>query len=83
MVSPISAKLRPSDALMRQLGRLGQSTDPAHVKDVCKALDDYQSVEALAALLDEGIGATIKPGGGLDMKDLAAFLLRRLKESQR
>jgi len=78
----ITCTMRPSDSLLRQLGRLGE-VDPRKAISIQAAIDDLVSVDALAALLDEGIGKTIKPGGALDMKDLAAFVLRRMKENQK
>lgn len=78
----ITCQMRPSDSLLRQLGKLGE-VDPRKAINIQAALDDLVSVDSLAALLDEGIGKTLKPGGALDMKDLAAFILRRMKENQK
>ena len=78
----ITCKMQPSAALVKQLGRLGV-VDPKATANVCAALDDLVSVDALAGLLDEGIGKTLAADGRLDLKDLAAFVLRRMKENQK
>lgn len=74
--------MRAGGSLLRSLGKLGE-VDPRKAIDIGKALDDLVSVDALAALLDEGIGKTVTKDGRLDMKDLAAFILRRMKENQK
>lgn len=81
MAEGITCQMRPSDALLRQLGKLGH-VDPRAAINVKAALDDLVSVDALAALLDEAIGKTITTDGRMDLKDVAAFVLRRMKEHQ-
>lgn len=82
MSQGITCRMQPSDALRRQLGKMGV-VDPREQQNVASALDALVSVDALAALLDEGIGKTVTADGRLDMKDLAAFVLRRMKENQK
>ena len=70
----LSGHARPSDAL---LGKLGRAHGPALVAPVQEMLDDAVCVDALSALLDKGMAATT------NNRDLAAFLLRHMKENQR
>ena len=77
----ITCRMQPSRALLASLGKLGV-VDPREALDVCKALDDLVSVDKLAELMDKALSASCKPGGTVDMKDAAAFILRELKEHQ-
>ena len=65
---------RPSDAL---LGKLGRTHGPALVAPVQEMLDDAVCVDALSKLLDKGMEITSNNA------ELAAFLLRHMKENQR
>jgi hypothetical protein len=74
--------MRPSDALLRHMGRIG-ITDPREQTNVVARLDDLVTVDALANLLDEALVATTKGNGNLDLKAVAEHVLRRMKEHQK
>lgn len=76
-----TVRMRPSGGLLRSLGKLGV-VDPRESLDVCKALDDLVSVDALAELMDRAMSANIR-NGTVDMKGAAAFILKTLKENQK
>lgn len=78
---PITCRMAPSDGMRRMLGQLG--VDPREQRNIAAMLDDVVAVDALAQLLDEGMGVVVAKDGRLDTKDLAAFLLRRIREHQR
>jgi hypothetical protein len=70
----------PTAALKRKIGAMyGESK----VIDIQKALDDLVTVDALSLVLTEGINSVTRTDGRLDTKDLAAFVLQRMKEHQK
>jgi hypothetical protein len=78
----ITCDMRPSDALLKHLGKLGQ-VDPRKAINLKAAMDDLMSVDVFANLLDEAIGKTITTDGRMDLKEIAAFVLRRMKDNQK
>jgi hypothetical protein len=74
----LSGVARPGARLARTLKQMGVGN--ASVEDL---LDLSVGVEALAGVLTQGIEACLTKDGRLDTKDLAAFVLRRMKEHQR
>lgn len=53
------------------------------VSDVDKMIDDLVGVDALAQLMTEAIETTQAKDGRVDMRDAAAYVLARMKESPR
>ncbi len=60
-----------------------KATSGASIASVEAALDDFVSVDALARLLTEGIDKVTTKDGRLDTKELAAFVLRHMREDGR
>ncbi len=80
--SGITCQMRPSDSLLRQLGKLGR-VDPREAIYIQDAINDLGAVDVFAQLLDEAMTATTTTDGRLDLKDMAAFILKRMKENQK
>jgi hypothetical protein len=78
-VAPMKAHLRAHPNLMRRLGALHGEQK---VENVARVLDELTAVDSLAVLLTEGINTVTAKDGRLDTKDLAAFVLKRMKENQ-
>jgi hypothetical protein len=64
------------------MGRIG-IVDPSEQTNVVARLDDLVTVDALADLLDEALVATTKGSGTLDLRVVAEFVVRRMKENQK
>jgi hypothetical protein len=78
-IGVLSGVARPSRALRRRLGQL-YGPEAAAMGDMNRALDDFIGVDALARLLTEGIESVTTKDGRLDAKDLAAFVMRHMKQ---
>jgi hypothetical protein len=76
----LSGVAHPTPALLRKLGRM---YGPAPVPDLPRVLDDLVAVDALAGLLDRAMAAHTTKDGRLDLRDVAAFVLKEIKENQR
>jgi hypothetical protein len=72
--------MAPSTALRSKIGAL---YGPRANVGVDQILADYVGVEALAKLLTEGIDSVTAKDGRLDTKDLAAFVMARMKDFQK
>lgn len=81
-MSGITCTMRPSGAAIRDLERAG-NVDPRSRKNLFAMLDELAAVDVLANLLDEALVATTKGSGQLDLKAVAAYVLRTLKEHQK
>lgn len=75
----LRAHVRPHSGLLRRLG-VQPGAGPVNIT---KLLDDVVAVDALAGVLTRGIEAVTTSDGRLDTKDLAAFVLRQIRENQR
>lgn len=80
LIGGLSGHALPSDALKARLGSLYSEKK---VTDVDKMIDDLVAVDAFARLLTEAMETCQTKDGRLDTKDVAAFVLRRMKESPR
>lgn len=72
----MQALVRPTKRLRAMLGTLGT---PREIK---AAIEDSVAVDALARLLTEQIERNTKPGGRVDMLDVAAAVLAELGRNQ-
>ena len=81
-MSGITCTMRPSAGTLSMLAKLGR-VDPRKAIEINAALDDLAMVDAYAALLDEAMAAATNASGKLDLKDMAAFLIRRQRDSAR
>jgi hypothetical protein len=77
----ITCQMRSTRATQRDLERLGR--DPRSAANMAATLDALQSVDALANLLDQALVHATNGAGRLDLKEAAAFILRRMGENQR
>lgn len=75
----ITCMMRPSDSLSRKLGRMG-IVDPKEQMNVARMLDELVTVDVFAQLLDEALVATTKGSGTLDLKAVAEYVLRKMRE---
>lgn len=81
MATPnVSCAMRPHGLVIRDLERLG--VDPRHKRGLSDLLNEITAVDALADLLDRALVETTKGSGNLDLRAVAAFVLRELKEHQ-
>jgi hypothetical protein len=72
--------MRPNERLMRALGQMYPQQELVRMKAL---LDDLTNVDGLARLLDKSMTACTKGDGNLDLRELAAHMLRTLMENQR
>lgn len=73
--------MQPGAGLLRALGR--GHVDPRHAANVSEALDDLFCVDRFAELLEEAMTRTARGDGSLDLKDVAAYCMRKMKDSVR
>jgi hypothetical protein len=79
-IGVLKGHAKPGGALARQIGVLyGEQK----VVEVQKMMDDYVGVDALAALITEGINTVTTKDGRLESLDLAAFIWKRMMENQK
>lgn len=73
---------RPAPAFRRRLGILGVlgGLTGRHPGEVDLMLDDEAAVSALAKVLDEAMARSVSKDGRLDLKDMAAHVLRKMRE---
>jgi hypothetical protein len=81
-MSEITCTMQPSDAFRRQLGRMGV-VDPREQANVSARLNDLVTVDTLANLLDEALCATTGGNGTLDLRAVAEYVCRKMKEHQK
>lgn len=79
ILAPMTAHVRASSALKRRLGIL-HGTDVARFVPLIKVLRQDLVVEALAGIIDDGMRAHRNVDGRIDMKDLSAYVLGRLRQ---
>lgn len=75
-----TATARPAPALEQSLRHL---YGERKVIAMTRAMDDMVSVDALAKLLDRAMGMATSKDGRLDLRDMAAFMLREIREANR
>jgi hypothetical protein len=79
-MSGITCAMRPFGAVVRDLERVG--VDPRQKRGLADLLNEVTAVDALANLLERALVATTAGSGNLDLRAVAAFVLRELKEHQ-
>ena len=74
-----------SDALLgrRAHGHLGNVDPKAGALNISRTLAALDAVDTFAALLDEAMTKCTNGAGHLDLKDMAAHVLKRMSEAQR
>ena len=80
----ITCQMRASEALVGRAsrGHLG-AIDPTKPLSIRRTLDALDAVDTFAALLDEAMTACTSGSGHLDLKDMSAYVLKRVSEGQR
>lgn len=76
----LSGHARPSAALRRSLGIM---YGPGAQKKLEEALDAETAVDALARLMTEAMEKNQTKDGRIDMRDVAAHVLKEMKRNQR
>ena len=76
-VVQISGYALPGPGMRARLTSLGLAPNAQAIGAV---MEDIVTVDALARVLTEAIDASVTKDGRLDTKDVAAFVLRRMKE---
>ena len=71
---------RPAPAIERAVRTL---YGDRKVVALTQAMDDVMAVDALAKLLDRALGVATNKSGHLDLRDMAAFMLREIREANR
>lgn len=79
-VVQISGHALPGPGMRARLTSLGLVPN---AQTIGRVMEDIVAVDALARILTEAIDASTTKDGRLDTKDVAAFVLRRMKEHQR
>ena len=72
--------VRPAPALERAVRTL---YGDRKMVAMAQAMDDVVAIDALAKLLDRALAVATNKGGHLDLRDMAAFMLREIREANR
>lgn len=72
--------MRPHGPVIKDLERLG--VDPRQKRGLSALLNEVTALDALANLLERAMVATTKGNGNVDLRAVAAYVLRELKEHQ-
>jgi hypothetical protein len=72
--------MQPNERLFKALRHMYPEQEVVRVK---RALDDLMTVDGLSRLLENSLVACSKGNGQLDLREVAAHMLRVLMENQR
>lgn len=75
----IRCHMQPGDGLLRALGR--GHVDPRNAANISAALNDLFCVDKFSELLEEAMSKSARGDGSVDLKDVAAFCLQRMRDS--
>lgn len=77
----LSGVAHPSAHLRRMVGQLYEGRSPPTLVD--RIADDALAIEKFAGLLTESIEKCVTQDGRVDMRDVAAYVLRVMRDNQR